>query len=203
MVDGNGGEIPTESEQRALEIICYQFGRYLTIAGSREGSLPTNLQGVWGEGGFTWYGDYHFNINIQMNYWPTLASNLAECQIPYNDFLDVLRVAGQGAVESAFGIENTNGENGWLVGCFSTPYMFASMGQKGNAAGWNPTRDLAWALLNAYEYYLYTGDMDYLRDELYPSMKSVANFWTKHLYGATASRDMYLLHPTHRRMVRS
>lgn len=195
MVDNNGGKIPTEAEQRALEIICYQFGRYLTIAGSREGSLPTNLQGVWGEGGFTWYGDYHFNINIQMNYWPTLASNLAECQIPYNDFLDVLRVAGQGAVESAFGIENDNGENGWLVGCFSTPYMFASMGQKGNAAGWNPIGS-AWALLNAYEYYLYTGDMDYLRDELYPSMKSVANFWDKALVWSD-SQQRYVSSPSY------
>lgn len=195
MVDNNGGEIPTEAEQRALEIICYQFGRYLTIAGSREGSLPTNLQGVWGEGGFTWYGDYHFNINIQMNYWPTLASNLAECQIPYNDFLDVLRVAGQGAVESAFGIENDNGENGWLVGCFSTPYMFASMGQKGNAAGWNPIGS-AWALLNAYEYYLYTGDMNYLRDELYPSMKSVANFWDKALVWSE-SQQRYVSSPSY------
>lgn len=195
MVDNNGGEIPTEAEQRALEIICYQFGRYLTIAGSREGSLPTNLQGVWGEGGFTWYGDYHFNINVQMNYWPTLASNLAECQIPYNDFLDVLRVAGQGAVEAAFGIENDDGENGWLVGCFSTPYMFASMGQKGNAAGWNPIGS-AWALLNSYEYYLYTNDMDYLRDELYPSMRSVANFWNNALVWSD-SQQRYVSSPSY------
>ncbi len=49
MVENNGGEVPTTAEQRALEVICYQFGRYLTIAGSREGALPTNLQGVWGE----------------------------------------------------------------------------------------------------------------------------------------------------------
>ena len=39
----------------------------------------------------------------------------------------------------------------------------------------------AWALLNSYEYYLHTGDMDFLR-ELYPSMKEVANFWNKALY---------------------
>ena len=130
-----------------------------------------------------------------MNYWPTLASNLAECQIPYNDFLDVLRVAGQGAVEAAFGIENDNGENGWLVGCFSTPYMFASMGQKGNAAGWNPIGS-AWALLNCYEYYLYTGDIDYLRDELYPSMKSVANFWDKALVWSD-SQQRYVSSPSY------
>lgn len=182
MVDNTGGEIPTEAEQRALEIMCYQFGRYLTIAGSREGSLPTNLQGVWGEGYFAWGGDYHFNINIQMNYWPTMASNLGECHIPYNDYLAVLREAGRGAAAAAFGIKSNEGEeNGWLVGCFSTPYMFATMGQKNNAAGWNPIGS-AWALLNCYEYYLYTGDLEYLRNELYPSMKEVANFWNEALY---------------------
>ncbi len=181
MVDKNGGEIPTEAEQRALEVICYQFGRYLTIAGSREGALPTNLQGVWGEGGFMWGGDYHFNINVQMNYWPTMASNLSECMVPYNDYLSVLREAGRGAAGSAFGIKSNPGEeNGWLVGCFSTPYMFASMGQKNNAAGWNPIGS-AWALLNAYEYYLYSGDVNFLR-ELYPSLKEVANFWNEALY---------------------
>lgn len=181
MVDENGGEIPTEAEQRALEVICYQFGRYLTIAGSREGALPTNLQGVWGEGSFAWGGDYHFNINVQMNYWPTMASNLGECLVPFNDYLGVLREAGRGAAASAFGIKSNAGEeNGWLVGCFSTPYMFASMGQKNNAAGWNPIGS-AWALLNSYEYYLYTGDKEFLK-ELYPSLKEVANFWNEALY---------------------
>lgn len=196
MVDNNGGEIPTESEQRALEIMCYQFGRYLTIAGSREGSLPTNLQGVWGEGSFAWGGDYHFNINVQMNYWPTLASNLSECHIPYNDYLAVLREAGRGAAASAFGIKSNEGEeNGWLVGCFSTPFMFATMGQQYNAAGWNPIGS-AWALLNCYEYYLYTGDQEYLRNELYPSMKEVANFWNEALYWSE-SQQRYVSSPSY------
>lgn len=182
MVEKNGKELPTREEQRALEVICYQFGRYLTIAGSRAGALPTNLQGVWGEGDFEWGGDYHFNINVQMNYWPTMASNLAECHIPYNEYLRVLRNAGRDSVKASFGMEsNEEQENGWLVGCFSTPYMFSAMGQKNNAAGWNPIGS-AWALLNAYEYYLYTEDQEYLKNELYPSMKEVANFWSKQLY---------------------
>lgn len=182
LVEGNGGEVPTEAEQRALEVICYQFGRYLTIAGSREGALPTNLQGVWGEDSFAWGGDYHFNINVQMNYWPTMASNLAECMLPYNEYLEALRQPGRQSAASAFGIKSNDGEeNGWLVGCFSTPYMFSTMGQKNNAAGWNPIGS-AWALLNEYEYYLYTGDVEYLRTYIYPSMKEVANFWNEALY---------------------
>lgn len=181
MVEKNGKELPTPAEQRALEIICYQFGRYLTIAGSRKGALPTNLQGVWGETSFIWGGDYHFNINVQMNYWPTMASDLGECLLPYNDYLEVLRQAGRDAAAASFGIKSNPGEeNGWLVGCFSTPHMFASMGQKNNAAGWNPVGS-AWALLNSYEYYLYTKDEDFLK-KLYPSMKEVANFWNEALY---------------------
>lgn len=181
MVEKNGGILPSEKEQRAMEVICYQFGRYLTIAGSREGALPTNLQGVWGEEHFEWGGDYHFNINVQMNYWPTMASNLGECLLPYQEYLDVLREAGRTAAASAFGIKSEEGEeNGWLVGCFSTPYMFVTMGQKNNAAGWNPIGS-AWALLNSYEYYLYTEDREFL-ERLYPSMKEVANFWNEALY---------------------
>lgn len=181
MIEKNGGALPTEEEQRAIEVICYQFGRYLTIAGSRKGALPTNLQGVWGVEHFKWGGDYHFNINIQMNYWPTMASNLGECLLPYQDYLDVLREAGRTAAASAFGIKSEPGEeNGWLVGCFSTPYMYVTMGQKNNAAGWNPVGS-AWALLNSYEYYLYTGDMDFLK-KLYPSLREVAIFWNKALY---------------------
>lgn len=188
MVDGDGRNAPTESEQRALEVICYQFGRYLTIAGSREGALPTNLQGVWGEDFFEWGGDYHFNINVQMNYWPTMASNLGECLLPFNDYLEVLRIAGRDAAAAAFGIKSEEGEeNGWLVGCFSTPYMFSALGQKNNAAGWNPTGSV-WALMNAYEYYLYTGDVDYLREQLYPSMKEMANFWNEALWWSEAQQ---------------
>lgn len=181
MLENNGGEYPTEKEQRAIEVICYQFGRYLTIAGSRQGALPTNLQGIWGEEHFKWGGDYHFNINIQMNYWPTMASNLGECLLPYEKYLEVLREAGREAAAAAFGIKSEKGEEkGWLVGCFSTPYMYVTMGQKNNAAGWNPVGS-AWALLNSYEYYLYTEDVDFLK-KLYPSLREVANFWNEALY---------------------
>lgn len=38
----------TEAENRQLEVMLFQYGRYLTISSSREDSqLPSNLQGVW------------------------------------------------------------------------------------------------------------------------------------------------------------
>ena len=117
-----------------------------------------------------------------------MASNLSECMKSYNDLLNVLKQAGRNAAAASFGIKSNPGEeNGWLVGCFSTPYMFSALGQKDNAAGWNPIGS-AWALLNSYEYYLYTGDTQYLKDELYPSMKEVANFWNEALYWSEYQR---------------
>src|SRR5690606_21046908 len=64
---------------RALEALYFQFGRYLLISSSRAASLPANLQGVWNHSNTPpWNADYHVNINLQMNYWPALVTNLEE-----------------------------------------------------------------------------------------------------------------------------
>ena len=69
----------TESEDRYLENLYYQFGRYLLIASSRKGSLPANLQGIWADSlNPAWDADYHTNINLQMNYW--LEIGRASCR---------------------------------------------------------------------------------------------------------------------------
>lgn len=93
----------TESEKRYCEQLLFQYGRYLQISSSRENAegrddqdLPANLQGVWsiydGEvGNVPWGADYHMNVNMQMNYWPTYSANMAECAIPMIDYEDGLR----------------------------------------------------------------------------------------------------------------
>jgi alpha-L-fucosidase 2 len=71
-----------------LEALFCQFGRYLLISCSRPGSLPANLQGVWNDSNEpAWAGDYHSNINIEMNYWPAEPANLAECRQPFIDYV--------------------------------------------------------------------------------------------------------------------
>ena len=76
-----------------LEVLAFQYGRYLTIAGSR-GTLPSNLVGLWTVGDSAWTGDYHFNVNVQMNYWPVYTTNLAECGVTFVDYMDKLREPG-------------------------------------------------------------------------------------------------------------
>jgi len=89
----------------AVNQLAYQFGRYLCIAGSRTGDLPTNLVGLWlvGGAGAFWGGDYHFNVNVQMNYWPAMSTNLAETQVPFNEFVESLVVPGRLKAERSAG----------------------------------------------------------------------------------------------------
>ena len=70
-------------QSRLLEMLYFQYGRYLLIASSRVGSLPANLQGVWNaKNNPAWQSDYHLNVNLQMNYWLAHTTNLSETTLP-------------------------------------------------------------------------------------------------------------------------
>lgn len=162
----------TDGEKRLLEVLLYQYGRYLTIASSREGDLPANLQGVWQNRSkdVAWSSDYHINVNLQMNYWPTYASNLVECAIPLIDYVESLREPGRVTAECYFGIKSEPGEaNGFTAHTQTTPFGWTCPGWSFDW-GWSPSC-VPWILQNCWEYYEYTGDKEYMREKLYPMMK--------------------------------
>jgi alpha-L-fucosidase 2 len=85
----------------ALAALYFNFGRYLLICSSRPGGLPANLQGIWAEEIQTpWNGDWHLNINVQMNYWPALVCNLPELQEPLNKLIASLVEPGSKTARS-------------------------------------------------------------------------------------------------------
>lgn len=80
-----------------LDMLYFQYGRYLMIASSRGMNLPNNLQGIWnGDNAPPWECDIHSNINIQMNYWPAEVCNLSECHEPFIRYIatEALRPGG-------------------------------------------------------------------------------------------------------------
>ncbi len=85
-----------KSPDPALAALYFQYGRHLMVSGSRPDSRwPTNLQGIWADGYSTpWRGDFHSNINLQMNYWPAEVTNLAECHLPLMRFLEGMAKEG-------------------------------------------------------------------------------------------------------------
>lgn len=147
-----------------LESLLFQYGRYLMISSSRPGSLPANLQGKWNNSNRPpWRCDYHTDINVQMNYWPTDVANLSECFQPYADWINSIR-----GVRTAETLKTFN-KPGWII-----------KGESGLFGGstwdWVPGAS-AWLLQNSYDHYRYTGDKEYLRNRAYPAMKEVCEYW--------------------------
>lgn len=163
----------SDAENRALEVLLFQYGRYLTIASSRDGDLPANLQGVWqnrvGDANrVPWGSDYHMNVNLQMNYWPTYVTNMAECATPLVDYVYSLMEPGKVTAQTYFGVEN----GGFTAHTQNTPFGWTCPGWD-FSWGWSPAA-LPWILQNCWEYYEYTGDVDYMRENIYPMLKESA-----------------------------
>ncbi|WP_173119588.1 glycosyl hydrolase family 95 catalytic domain-containing protein [Paenibacillus qinlingensis] len=161
----------------ALEALFFQYGRYLLISSSREGSLPANLQGVWNNATTPpWGADYHTNINLEMNYWPSEVTNLSETAIPYVDFIDSLRAPGRVTAQKHHGVTGS----GWTIHTFTSIFGYTAPGWDISNWGWQPAAG-AFLSQQLWEKYLFTGDTAYLRTKLYPIMKEAAEFWTKTL----------------------
>lgn len=184
LLSGYGNNTVSEEARRALEVMFFQYGRYLTIASSREDSqLPSNLQGVWNnKNNPSWSSDYHMNVNLQMNYWPTYSTNMVECATPLINYIDSLREPGRETARIYAGVESAkdqNGEyieaNGFMAHTQNTPFGWTCPGWSFDW-GWSPAA-VPWILQNVWEMYEYTGDIEYMRDVIYPIMKEEVNLY--------------------------
>ena len=155
----------------ALETLYYQYGRYLLIASSRPGNLPANLQGMWHNNvDGPWRVDYHNNINLQMNYWPALSTNLTECAEPLTDFIRLLEKPGERTAQAYWGAR------GWAAGISANIFGFTAP-LEGADMSWNYNPMAAsWLATHLWDYYDYTRDTRFLRHTAYPLMKGCAQF---------------------------
>lgn len=165
-----------------LEELFFQYGRYLLISSSRQGSLPANLQGVWNQYEFApWSGGYWHNVNVQMNYWPAFNTNLAELFIPYMDYNEAFRKAATGkAVDyitqnNPEALDPTVEENGWTIGTGATAFGISGPGGHSGPGTGGFTTKLFW------DYYDFTRDKQLLKDHVYPALMGMAKFLSKTL----------------------
>lgn len=154
-----------------LEELYYQFGRYLLIASSRAGNMPTNLQGIWhNDVDGPWRVDYHNNINVQMNYWPACPTNLSECMLPLVDFIRTLVKPGEKTAQSYFGAR------GWTASISSNIFGFTTpLESQDMSWNFNPMAG-PWLATHIWEYYDYTRDLNFLKETGYELIKSSADF---------------------------
>jgi alpha-L-fucosidase 2 len=160
----------TTNADPALAALYFNFGRYLLISSSRPGGLPANLQGLWSDTVQTpWNGDWHLNVNIQMNYWPAEICNLSELHQPMFDFIGSLVEPG------ARTAKNYYNARGWVAHVLANPWGFTSPGE---SAAWGATAsDSAWLCQHLWDHWLFTGDKKFLQ-RAYPLLKGSAEFFS-------------------------
>src|SRR5258705_4260533 len=148
----------------------FNFGRYLLISSSRPGGMPANLQGLWADEYQTpWNGDYHTDINVQMNYWPAEVTNLADCHQPMFTLLGQMSHNGSRTAKTYYGAR------GWVTHPITNPWGYSSPGESAN---WGSTvTGGTWATMHLCQHYQYNPDKTFLAS-VYPIIKGAAQFFT-------------------------
>ena len=151
-----------------LPVLYFNYGRYLLISSSRPGGLPANLQGLWApEYQTPWNGDYHININLQMNYWLAPMTGLADIAEPIHHYIKGLVKPGTKTARAYYNAP------GWVAHVITNPWGFTSPGE---GAGWGSTlTGGAWLCEHLWEHFRYTKDTAFLR-QYYPVIRGAANF---------------------------
>jgi len=161
------------ADDPALAALYFNFGRYLLISSSRPGGLPANLQGIWAEEIQTpWNGDWHLDINVQMNYWPTEVCNLSELHEPMHKLIASLVAPGRKTAKAYYNAR------GWVAHVITNPWGFTSPGE---SASWGATvSGSAWLCEHLWEHYAFTQDREFLR-WAYPILKESSLFYLDNL----------------------
>ncbi|WP_371657928.1 glycoside hydrolase N-terminal domain-containing protein [Streptomyces sp. NBC_00280] len=173
-----------DSPDPELEASYLQFGRYLMIAGSR-GSLPLNLQGLWLDGNDPdWMGDYHTDINLQMNYWMADRAALSDCFDAFTDYCLAQLPSWTELTRTHFNdprnrYRNSTGRTaGWTVAISTS--IHGGMGW-----WWHPAGN-AWLCNSLYEHYEFTQDRAHLA-RIHPMLKGACEFWEARLLTTTVT----------------
>lgn len=150
--------------------LYFDYGRYLLISSSREGSLPANLQGIWNKDmSPAWDSKYTININTQMNYWPAEVCNLSECHKPLFDLIKRMVPNGQKTAKTMY---NCRG--------FVAHHNTDIWGDTAVQDHWIPSSywvlGAAWLCTHQWTHYEYTRDEEFLR-ESFPIMREAALFF--------------------------
>ncbi|RBQ02726.1 glycoside hydrolase family 95 protein [Pedobacter miscanthi] len=153
-----------------LPALFFQYGRYLSISSIRVGLLPPNLQGLWANQIHTpWNGDYHLDVNVQMNHWPLEVVNLSELNLPLADLVGNMVPNGQKTAKAYYNA------NGWIAHVITNIWGFT---EPGESASWGVANaGSGWLCNNLWDHYAFSKDLRYLK-KIYPIIKGSAQFYS-------------------------
>ena len=181
-LDGRETDITTDErirlfkegrEDALLPLLYFNYGKYLLISTSVGGDLPANLQGKWNANpNPPWECDYHFDINIQMNYWASEQLGLPECTESMLNYLKSFEKHGEKAAMDLYGCRG-----------IYLPLQTDAWGRSTpEAYGWAVwIGAAAWLSQHFMRHYEYGGDTEFLRNCAYPFIRKTALFYEDYL----------------------
>lgn len=153
-----------------LAKLYFDFGRYLLISCSREGTLPANLQGIWNKDFLPpWDSKYTININTEMNYWSAEICNLSECHRPLFELLKKMVINGRITAEKMYGCRG-------FVAHHNTDMWGDTVTQDHWIPGSYWVMGAAWLCTHLWTHYEYTKELDFLKDS-FSIMREAAVFF--------------------------
>ena len=165
---------PKSNDDPSLVALYMQYGRYLLISSSREGTQPANLQGIWNDKiKPPWESKYTTNINAEMNYWPSELLNLSECHEPFLKLIEECALTGRSIAREHYNCD------GWVLHHNTDLWRGAAPINSAPYGVW-PT-GAAWVCTHLWEHFLFTRDTMFLRERAYPVMKDAALFYSQFL----------------------
>ncbi len=156
--------VPAISVPNDTLAFLYRYGMYKFAGLTDPAGVPATLQGPWIEEFRMppWSCDYHFNINVQMCYWPAYQGNLLEWLRPLFDMIWSWRDTLRENARLFIGVED-----GYLL-----PHAVDDRCRI-ESGFWSGTIDhacTAWVGKMMYDYWLYGGDEQFLREVAFPFM---------------------------------
>lgn len=188
-------DLPTDERLRwhsagarddGMPLLLYQFGRYLMVSGSRQGTKALNLQGIWNEAlQPPWSSNYTTNINLEMNYWSAEICNLSPLHEPLFDLIDALTVTGEKVAREMFHARGSVVFHNTDLWAHATPV--GNHGKNTANYAWWPMA-YGWLAEHLFERFIYTGDLHFLKTRALPVLRNAARFY---IDTATRGADGY------------
>lgn len=177
--EGEAAKLPTDvrlehfykdyQNDVSLAALFFQFSRYLSISSTRVGLLPPNLQGLWANQINTpWNGDYHLDVNVQMNHFAIEQANLSELNLPLAELVRSLTIPGAKTAKAYYNA------NGWIAHVITNVWGFT---EPGESASWGASNaGSGWLCSNLWDHFAFSQDLNYLKS-IYPVLKGSAEFY--------------------------
>ena len=164
LMDAYKGEMSNSLAEK-----MWAYGRYLFISATHKDSLPCALYGLWCGDYNPWWSQHVANENVEMIHWHASVGGLSELMLSlfnyYDGMMDVFR-------ENAQKLFNCRGIH---IPCYTSPGIGTPCVLVPVIVNW--TGAAGWLARHYYDYYLYTGDREFLKNRALPFMKEAALFY--------------------------